>query len=106
MSREFSDGKRQKWTSPIRLYLATSLLLFGYIALSQTQLIAFGTTFKANSIVQFGDDNQKLSPQVFFLERKSKIKKMVSEDAIAAFEKDMINLITNDDDKSLSLIHI
>ena len=100
MSREFSDGKRQKWTSPIRLYLATSLLLFGYIALSQTQLIAFGTTFKANSIVQFGDDNQKLSPQVFFLERKSKIKKMVSEDAIAAFEKDMINLITNDDDKS------
>ena len=100
MSREFSDGKRQKWTSPIRLYLATSLLLFGYVALSQTQLIAFGTTFKANSIVQFGDDNQKLSPQVFFLERKSKIKKMVSEDAIAAFEKDMINLITNDDDKS------
>jgi len=30
----FSCGK---WTSPIRMYLATSLLLFGYIALSQTQ---------------------------------------------------------------------
>jgi len=43
MAREFSDGARQKWTSPIRLYLATSLLLFGYVALSGTQLVAFGT---------------------------------------------------------------
>ena len=34
MAREFADGARQKWTSPIRLFLATSLLLFGYIAMS------------------------------------------------------------------------
>jgi len=36
MAREFADGARQKWTSPVRLFLATSLLLFGYIAISQT----------------------------------------------------------------------
>ena len=100
MAREFSDGARQKWTSPIRLYLATSLLLFGYVALSGTQLVAFGTKFQASSVVQFGSEGQNLAPQVFFLERRSTIKKMVSEDAIAAFEKDMANLITDDDEKS------
>ena len=106
MAREFSDGARQKWTSPIRLYLATSLLLFGYVALSQTQLVAFGTKFKANSIVQFGSGDQNLSQQVFFLERKSTIRKRVSEDAIAAFEKDMINLITDDDEKSIEYLEL
>lgn len=100
MAREFSDGARQKWTSPIRLYLATSLLLFGYVALSGTQLVAFGTKFQESSVVQFGSDDQNLAPQVFFLERRSTIKKTVSEDAIAAFEKDMINMITDDDEKS------
>ena len=38
MAREFSNGARQKWTSPIRLYLAMSLLLFGYTAVSYTHL--------------------------------------------------------------------
>ena len=70
MAREFSDGARQKWTSPIRLYLATSLLLFGYIALSQTQLIAFGPKVVEKSAVQATIGGVELSPQVFFLERK------------------------------------
>jgi len=34
------------------------------------------------------------------LERKSTIRKLVSDDAIAAFEKDMVNIITDDNDKS------
>jgi len=100
MAREYSDGARQKWTSPIRMYLATSLLLFGYVALSGTQLIAFGAKLQASSVIQMGVKGQNLSPQVFFLERKSTISKMISEDAIAAFEEDMVNLVTDDDDKS------
>jgi len=96
MAREFSDGARQKWTSPIRMYLATSLLLFGYIALSQTQLVAFGTKSGDTSIVKMGNDNSDFIPQIFFLERKSTIQKTVTEDAIKAFEKD----INDDEDKS------
>lgn len=42
MARQYADGARQKWTSPIRLFLATSLLLFGYIAVSGTQIVALG----------------------------------------------------------------
>jgi hypothetical protein len=99
MAREFSDGARQKWTSPIRLYLATSLLLFGYIALSQTQLVAFGTKMNGSSIIERGEGERDFSPQVFFLERKSTIEKLVTEDAIKAFEEDLVNIISDADDK-------
>jgi hypothetical protein len=99
MAREFSDGARQKWTSPIRLYLATSLLLFGYIALSQTQLVAFGTKMNGSSIIEMGEGERDFSPQVFFLERKSTIEKLVTEDAIKAFEEDLVNIISDADDK-------
>lgn len=40
VAREFADGSRMKWTSPVRAYLAMSILLFGYIALTGTQIIS------------------------------------------------------------------
>ena len=101
MAREFSDGARQKWTSPIRLYLATSLLLFGYVALSGTQLVAFGPKVVENSVIQAKVGDVKLAPQAFFLERKKTIKEAISEDALAAFENDMVNIINNDEDMTL-----
>jgi len=104
MAREFSDGARQKWTSPIRMYLATSLLLFGYVALSGTQLVAFGTKEKPNSVFKAEADDKRFTPQVFFLERKSKIRELVSDDAISAFEQDMANIINNDENKTLEAL--
>jgi len=101
MAREFSDGARQKWTSPIRLYLATSLLLFGYVTLSNTQLIAFGPNMLQDSPIEAELDNVKLAPEVFFLERKSTISDAISEDAISAFENDIASIINNDADMSL-----
>lgn len=52
MARDYADGARQRWTSPIRLFLATSLLLFGYIVLSSTQIIVLGD-------IETGDDRSK-----------------------------------------------
>jgi len=92
MAREFSDGARQKWTSPIRLYLATSLLLFGYIAISKTQLIAFGTTTTANSIVQTDVIDQNLFPDLVFLERRSALMKMTSEESFSLFENEVAEI--------------
>ncbi|MDB2439414.1 DUF3667 domain-containing protein [Hellea sp.] len=103
MAREFSDGARQKWTSPIRFYLMSSLLLFGYVALTQTQLIAFGTMIKDSSAispVKVGLGDSELAPQVFFLKRKSTINKSVSEDAISIFEKEIADIMSDDDEKS------
>lgn len=104
IAREFSDGKRQKWTSPIRLFLATSLLLFGYVALSGTQLVAFGTKTDPKAVFAAGSGDAKFAPKIFFLERKSKIRELVSDDAISAFEKDMANIINDDDSKSIKAL--
>lgn len=106
MAREFSDGARQKWTSPIRLYLATSLLLFGYVALSQTQLVAFGTKSDPNAIFQAGAEGKQFTSKMFFLKRKSTISETVSDDVISAFEKDMVSIINDDDDKSLEALEL
>ena len=40
VAREFADGKRTKWSSPVRVYLAMSIILFGYITFSQTQILS------------------------------------------------------------------
>ncbi len=93
MAREFSDGARQKWTSPIRLFLATSLLLFGYIAISQTQLIAFGPEKSLNSPLELSTTKIDFTPQVFFLERKNKIRDMITDDRIAEFENNIGNIV-------------
>jgi hypothetical protein len=52
MARDYADGARQRWTSPIRLFLATSLLLFGYIVFSGTQIIVLGD-------IETGDERSK-----------------------------------------------
>jgi len=40
VAREYADGARTKWTSPVRAYLAMSILLFGYIAVTGTQIFS------------------------------------------------------------------
>jgi len=40
VAREYADGSRTKWTSPVRAYLAMSILLFSYITLTGTQIIS------------------------------------------------------------------
>lgn len=102
MAREFADGARQKWTSPIRLFLATSLLLFGYIAISQTQLIAFGTQQDPNSAFQASASGKNFTPQIFFLERKKTIRELVPVETISEFEDNMGNIIDRGKDLSIS----
>ncbi len=40
VARAFADGARVKWSSPIRVFLAISILLFGFLSLSHTQLVS------------------------------------------------------------------
>ncbi|MEL6688489.1 MAG: DUF3667 domain-containing protein, partial [Pseudomonadota bacterium] len=84
MARNFADGARQRWTSPVRLYIASSLLLFGYITLTETQIIAVGSIeqSQAHSIIKFGETaDQSYSPRLlFFVQKKNII--IESEDAL------------------------
>lgn len=40
VAREFADGARMKWSSPVRVFLTISILLFGFLTLTQTQLVS------------------------------------------------------------------
>lgn len=76
MAREYADGARQKWTSPMRLFLATSLLLFGYIALSDTQIVALGALEKnsedRSASITFGDsEGARFDQRLLFFVRQS-----------------------------------
>ncbi|MGB0908412.1 MAG: DUF3667 domain-containing protein, partial [Maricaulaceae bacterium] len=41
VAREYANGRRNHWSSPIRIYLAMSILLFGLINAFNIQLISF-----------------------------------------------------------------
>lgn len=56
VARDYADGARTRWTSPVRLFLAASLLLFGYIGLTDTQMIAFGNLQGDEPTVESLDD--------------------------------------------------
>lgn len=100
MAREYSDGARQKWTSPVRLYLAMSLILFGYIALSQTQLIAFAPKQSPSSVVKVGDENTGMAPGIYFLERKKTLKELITDEDMTAFEERLQSIVKGDDEKT------
>jgi len=78
VSREFSDGKRNSWTSPVRIYLALSILLFGYMSLTQTHIFSFRTDVVAKSdkrldIKTLPDSAVKLVPKFGFFKRQAEL---------------------------------
>lgn len=40
VARDYADGRRQRYTPPVRLYLIVSLLFFGVIAISGVRIVA------------------------------------------------------------------
>ena len=72
-ARDFADGARSRWTSPVRFYLASSLLLFGYIALSGTQLVAFGERLGADDRMTPGMHTVENGQALHFFTRSSQL---------------------------------
>lgn len=97
MSREFSDGARQRWTSPVRMYIATSLLLFGYITISQTQIVALGATEQptASSPVDVESGEAALSPRLIWFVRKSDLVEITEDIEMQGFSGDILRQIEN-----------
>jgi hypothetical protein len=78
MARDYADGARQRWTSPIRLFLATSLLLFGYIVLSGTQIIVLGdiesSEGQPKQAVNFDVGGENYNQRLLFFVQESRLK--------------------------------
>ena len=78
VSREFSDGKRTSWTSPVRVYLALSILLFGYLSLTQTHIFSVRTDIIAKSdknldVKSLPDSAIRLVPEFGFFKRQAEL---------------------------------
>jgi hypothetical protein len=74
-AREFADGKRTIWTSPVRIYLAMSIILFGYMSLTDTRLISVRSDVSPRDgiigdVGELADTQVKLSPQLLFFARQ------------------------------------
>lgn len=78
VAREFTDGARSKWSSPVRVYIAMSVILFGYLGCTQTQIIALD--IKVTPQAEFEkatppltDDQMRLLPSLHFFETQKEI---------------------------------
>ena len=81
VAREFSDGKRTNWTSPVRIYLALSIILFGYMGLTQTRIFSVRTDIvpKAEfigAVEDLEDASVKLKPDFGFFRRQSELDRL------------------------------
>ena len=81
VSREFADGKRTNWTSPVRMYLALSIILFGYMGVTETRIFSVRTDIvpKAGfqgSIEDLADNEVHLDADFGFFRRQAEIDRL------------------------------
>ena len=78
VAREFADGARVKWSTPIRVFLAVSIILFGFLSLTKTQLISvdMNVTPKAGITkphAELTNKDLKINTAVRFFQSQSQI---------------------------------
>jgi len=81
VAREFSDGKRMTWTSPVRIYLALSIMLFGYLGLTETRIFSVRTDIVPKSdyvgaVDTLDDASVRLSPEFGFFKRQADLDRL------------------------------
>ena len=81
VAREYADGKRTSWTSPVRIYLALSIILFGYIGLTETRIFSIRTDIVPKSgftgpVEALPDQSVSLKPDFGFFRRQAGIDRL------------------------------
>ena len=103
MAREYADGARTRWTSPVRFYLAASFMLFGYIALSGTQLVALKQAPPDASVqVRDGTDTDLGAVPAFFVRKGDLRPGIADSNAAAALSGFLSGLNGNMSDEQLA----
>ena len=78
VAREFSDGARTKWSSPVRVYLAISIMLFGFLGITNTQLITLDVNVQPKAgvhkpAIEITADELDIRPALKFFETQKQI---------------------------------
>lgn len=76
VAREYADGARAKWSSPVRVYLAMSLLLFGFLSVFQINIVSLDVNVRPVAgatapAAELPVEQLKTDFKVHFFERKS-----------------------------------
>ena len=79
VAREYANGRRTHWSSPVRVYIAMSILLFGFLSVTQMQLISIDVDAKpidgiTKPYEELTVDDVKLVPALRFFETTHKIR--------------------------------
>lgn len=78
VAREYADGRRTHWSSPVRVYLAMSIILFGFLSFTEMQLISIDLDVNPIEGVDkptedLTADDLKIMPSLHFFETKKEI---------------------------------
>ncbi len=96
VAREFADGARMKWSSPIRTYIAMSLILFGFLAITETHIFSLDVNVKPKDGVTLSRDeltHEDLSFEfdVHMLERQRTIDARIKNRDFELIERKMLD---------------
>lgn len=96
VAREFADGARTKWSSPIRTYLAMSLILFGFLALTNTHIFSVDVNVKPKDGItkpraELTADDLNFKVAAHLLERQSEIDARNADRDFELIKRKMLN---------------
>lgn len=80
VGREYCDGRRSYWTSPVRIYIFMSIILFGFLSLTGRQFISIDAALTPRDISE--QDQAEMEPheqydfkwQIRYFEKENDIK--------------------------------
>lgn len=107
VAREYADGARTKWSSPVRVYIAMSIILFGFLSCTQTQIVSInidaeradGAPVDINDMTP-KDVSIKFSTQMFVRQSEIDARNEVRNfDLIELWLREGINFNSDDDDE-------
>jgi len=80
VAREFADGARVKWSTPIRVFLALSIILLAFLSLTKTQLVSVDLNVLPKAGItkphaELTNKDLKISGTVRFFQSQSQIDK-------------------------------
>lgn len=78
VAREFANGRRTYWSTPVRVYLAMSILLFGFLNITQMQLMSIDVDVRPiegvnKPVDELTAEDLKVVPAVHFFETRKRI---------------------------------
>ena len=76
VAREYADGRRTHWSSPVRVYIFMSILLFGYMEVTGTQFVALDVDVTPVENPAEGESAYEVEFAPLFFERESNIRTM------------------------------